>query len=59
LTNSTELEMVREMREFNEKFEQFQVSAASILSLSDVMKQEVENLNVVKNDIGVMVANVS
>jgi hypothetical protein len=51
--------MVREMREFNEKFEQFQVTAASILSLSDVMKQEVENLNVVKNDIGVMVANVS
>jgi hypothetical protein len=59
LTNSTALEMVWEMREYNEKFEQFQVTAASILSLSDVMKQQVEILNVVKNDIGVMVANVS
>jgi hypothetical protein len=33
VTNSTALEMVREMREFNETFEQFQVTAASILSL--------------------------
>jgi hypothetical protein len=47
------------MRELNEKFEQFQVTAASIISLSDVMKQEVDNLKDVKNNIGVIVATVS